>query len=239
MGIDLIIDSHVHVGAPPSEADPKNFVKLMKKSKIDKAVVFRYIYNEPTIEGNRLMRDAVASFPEELVGFAWIDPNQETAVSEIKTTICEWNFKGLKLHLEMSPAPIEKLREVFAIAERLSIPICVHMGQDFSSMEILCKEYNTPVIIAHLGTGVYCLETNRLEKAIALARNKNVYLETSGNTYPFIEYATKKISASKIIFGSDFPHEHPLVIARAVELLNLPEKEESLILGENIEQLIK
>lgn|GEM_PF-5813865 len=53
----------------------------------------------------------------------------------------------------------------------------------------------------------------------------NVYLETSGNTYFFIDRAVKTLGPSKVIFGSDFPHEHPLVLVRSIELLNLSPKE--------------
>ncbi|MFX1520212.1 MAG: amidohydrolase, partial [Promethearchaeota archaeon] len=59
-----------------------------------------------------------------------------------------------------------------------------------------------------------------------------------GNTFFFIEYAVKRLSPSKIIFGSDFPHEHPLVLVKAIELLELSNKDKNLILGENICRLI-
>ena len=39
----MIIDAHVHVGGPPPEAEPENFVKLIYKSRIDKSIICRYI----------------------------------------------------------------------------------------------------------------------------------------------------------------------------------------------------
>lgn len=139
----------------------------------------------------------------------------------------------------MNPAPLSKLREVFKEAENLSIPVCIHLGEDFECIDTLSREFNVPIIIAHLGTGVYRLEIDRLKKAIALAKHDNVYLETSGNTYPFVDYVARALDASKIILGSDFPHEHPVVSAKIVQLLELSANDKKLILGQNIKKILR
>jgi predicted TIM-barrel fold metal-dependent hydrolase len=235
----LIIDSHVHVGGPPAEAEPNKFVQLMEKSKIDKAIIFRYLYNQPTSTSNKLIRFVVEKYPKHFIGFAWINPNEKTAALEVRTAVNKWNLKGLKLHLEMNPAPISKLREVFTEAENLSIPICVHLGEDFACIEKLSQEFKVPVIIAHLGTGVYRLDLERLKKSIELAKLGNIYLETSGNTYPFVDYAVRSLGAFKIILGSDFPHEHPLISAKIVQLLELSPRNKELILGLNMQKILE
>lgn len=229
----------MHIGGAPAEAEPHRFVKFMDKNKIDKSVVFRYFYNEPTAVGNKFIQAAVEKHPNYYIGFAWINPNEETAAKEIRTAVTEWQLKGLKLHLEMNPSPIAKLREVFKEAENLSIPICIHLGEDFECIDVLSREFNVPIIIAHLGTGVYRLDIERLKKAIALAKHDNVYLETSGNTYPFVDYAAKAVDASKIVMGSDFPHEHPLVSVKIVQLLEFSTHDKELILGLNIKKILK
>jgi len=234
----LIVDSHVHIGGPPAEAEPEKFVELMDKSGIDKAIVFRYFYNEPTTESNKYIHTVVAKYPDHYVGFAWINPNEKTAVEELRLAVTEWQLEGVKLHLEMNPAPLSRLREIFREAQQLSIPIIIHMGDDFESMNSLSQEFNVDVIIAHLGTGVYRLEIERLKKAIVLAEHENVFLETSGNTYPFVDYAVRALGASKVILGSDFPHEHPLVCVKTVELLDLSVKEKDLILGQNVRRIL-
>lgn len=234
----MIIDSHVHLGGPPAQAEPAAFAELMQKSNIEKAIIFRYFYNEPTLSGNKYIQSVVKKHPAQYIGFAWIDPNAKDAVKEIKIATVDWHLKGIKLHLEMHPSPTANLREVFAEAERLSIPICIHLGDNFNQIKVLAREFKVNIIIAHLGTGVYRLEIERLQKAIDLAKNRNVYLETSGNTYPFVDYAVKALGPSKIIFGSDFPHEHPLVVAKTVQLLELPNSDEELILRGNIQKIV-
>jgi predicted TIM-barrel fold metal-dependent hydrolase len=232
----LIVDSHVHIGGPGAESD--DFVQLMEKSKIDKAIIFRYFYDQPTSASNKFIQSVVEKYPKHFVGFAWINPNDDTAVSEVRIAVNEWNLKGLKLHLEMNPSPISNLRAVFTEAENLSVPICVHLGEDFTCIGELSQEFNVPVIIAHLGTGVYRLNSDRLGKAIELARSGNVYLETSGNTYPFVDSAVRSLGASKIILGSDFPHEHPLVSVEIVKLLDVSAYDKELILSLNVQKIL-
>ena len=235
----MIIDSHVHIGAPPKEADPKNFAKLMQNSSIKKAVIFRYFYDKPTTFGNRYISSVIEKYPKWYIGFAWINPNDKTAAKELKTAILKWKLKGVKLHLEMHPTPTEKLQKIFNVAEKYNIPVCTHLGNDFNQIETLSKEYKTKIIIAHLGTGVYCLDINRLKKAIKLAKNENVFLETSGNTYPLVYYAINELGPTKIILGSDFPHEHPLVSVKIIELLNISNEEKDLVLQKNISQILE
>lgn len=71
-----------------------------------------------------------------------------------------------------------------------------------------------------------------------MAKRVNVYLETSGNTYPFVDYAIGSLGASKIVLGSDFPHEHPLVSVKIVQLLELSVYDKELILGLNIQKIL-
>jgi len=237
-GIKLIIDSHVHLGGPPKEAEPKTFAKLMKASKIEKAIIFRYFYEKPTVFSNRYISSVIKKFPNQYLGFAWVNPNEKTAPKELEESVTKWKLKGVKLHLEMHPTPLEKLRKIFNIAEKYSIPICIHLGNDFNQIKLLSKEFKVKLIIAHLGTGVYCLDINRLKKAIELAEDKKIFLETSGNTYPLVNYALKALNPSKLIMGSDFPHEHPLVSVKIIDLLNLSDENKELILQKNISKII-
>lgn len=234
----MIIDAHVHVGRTIADAEPENFVNLMDKCKINKAIIFRYFYNKPTLEANRYIQSIVDQFPRHFIGFAWINPNDKEATNELKYTTTELRLKGVKLHLEMNPTPLSKLRRVFKEAQALEIPLIIHMGENFDCIDVLSKEFNIDIIIAHLGTGVFRLNKTRLEKAVSLAMHPNIYLETSGNTYPFVKQAVESLGASKLIYGSDFPHDHPLVSAKIVQLLELSPLEKELILGKNIERII-
>ena len=77
-----------------------------------------------------------------------------------------------------------------------------------------------------------------MKKAIELAKDKKIFLETSGNTYPLVYYALKALNPTKLIMGSDFPHEHPLVSVKIIDLLNLSDENKELILQKNISKII-
>lgn len=211
----------------------------MKKSNIDKAIIFRLFYNKPTKDSNQYTSSVSQQYPNFFIGFAWVNPNDKTAAKELENSILYWKLKGVKLHLEMHPTSLKNLKKIFNITEKYNIPVITHLGDDFDQIETLSKEYKTKIIIAHLGTGVYNLDINRLNRAIALANNDNVFLETSGNTYPLVDYAIKKLNPKKIILGSDFPHEHPLISTKIIEILDISDQEKDQILFKNILKILE
>ena len=54
-----------------------------------------------------------------------------------------------------------------------------------------------------------------------------------------VDYALKALNPTKLIMGSDFPHEHPLVSVKIIELLNLSDQNKDLILQKNISQILE
>ena len=122
----------------------------------------------------------------------------------------------------------------------LFFPICLHSYKAFPNKpkwvfyNIIYSPFLAQVVLDKEG-----LILNRLNKAINLANNKNVFLETSGNTYPLVDYATKKLDSKKIILGSDFPHEHPFISTKIIELLDISEQEKDQILYKNILRILE
>ena len=232
----LIVDAHAHIGGPPPEIEPDNFVSFMVECGIDKAVVCRYVEAESIWDGNEVVGLAVKKYPEKLIGFFWVKPEDERIRQDIKIAIDEWGFMGLKVHLETHETTIDRLKLIYNEAHRFKIPIYIHIGEDYKSLDKLCQNFKeVNVILGHLGTGVYRLDLKRLEKSLRLGeKHDNLYLETSGNTYPFVRKAVEVLGPEKIVFGTDLPHTHPLVEMRMIELLKLSKKEENLIFAENI-----
>lgn len=232
----MIIDAHAHIGGPPPELEPDNLVSFMEECGIDKAIICRYVEAESIWAGNKVVGLAIRKYPKKLIGFFWVKPEDEKIHQDIKLAVDEWGFMGLKVHLEMQETTIDKLRLIFNEAERFQIPIYIHIGEDYETISKLCNEFKqVNVILGHLGTGVYRLDPKRLDKSLRLGeKHGNLYLETSGNTYPFVRKAVEVLRPEKIVFGTDIPHTHPLVEVKMIELLNLSKKEENLIFAENI-----
>lgn len=231
----MTIDAHAHIGGPPPEIEPENFVKLLDRCKIDKAIVCRYLEGKPLWDGNELVASAVNVHPDRIIGFLWLDPNAKNIRDDIEKAI-RLRFKGIKIHLEIHPTSMKKLSSVFVTAIEHGMPIYAHLGDDFEVIDELCQNYqDIDLIVGHLGTGVYNLDPKRLEKSLLLAeKHKNIFLETSGNTYPFVKRAVNRVGADKIVFGTDVPHTHPLVELKMIEILELPKIEEEKILSRNI-----
>ena len=224
----------------PPEIEPDNFVSFMEECGIDKAVVCRYVEGESIWIDNEVVGLAVKKYLGKLIGFFWVKPEDEKVRQDIKLAVDEWGFMGLKVHLEMNEAAIDRFRLIFNETEQFQIPIYIHIGEDYESLDKLCHEFKeVNVILGHLGTGVYRLDPKRLEKSLRLSeKHNNLFLETSGNTYPFVRKAVEVLGPAKIVFGIDLPHTHPLVEVRMIELLNLSKKEENLIFADNIRKIL-
>jgi len=236
--VTQIIDSHVHIYGPPDDAEPAAFVELMRRYGIERSVAFRKVYGKPTMVGNEAIREAVERFPNELVGVVWVDAADPGACAEIDMAVTDWGFQGVKLHLEMEEPPAMAVRAACETAAGLDVPVIIHVGEEFDDLFPIAAETGATIVIAHLGTGVYNLVPQRLERAVELAEaNDNVFLETSGNVFYFIERAVGRLGPERVLFGSDFPHEHPAVAARAVEILDVSDAGKRLILRENARRL--
>jgi ketosteroid isomerase-like protein len=74
-----------------------------------------------------------ARFPDRLVAFCSFNPLKDYALDELARCAKNPHLKGLKLHFANSgvdvknPAHVEKLRSVFSAANKLELPIVVHV----------------------------------------------------------------------------------------------------------------
>lgn len=109
----------------------------------------------------------VQRYPQRLVGFCSVNPTRPYALAAIEHCARIGLRGGLKLHLANAqfhfddPAQIRKLRDVFAAADRLRMPILIHLRSDAvwdanRSVQIFMNQVlpaapDIPVQVAHLG----------------------------------------------------------------------------------------
>jgi uncharacterized protein len=109
----------------------------------------------------------VRLYPERLIGFCSINPTRSYALSAIKHCAHIGLTAGLKLHLANAqfkfndPVQIQSLRDVFAAADRLHMPILIHLRSDEvwdgkRSVQIFLDQVlpaapNIDVQVAHVG----------------------------------------------------------------------------------------
>jgi predicted TIM-barrel fold metal-dependent hydrolase len=146
--------------------------------------------------------EQAARHPDRLVAFCSVNPLREYAIEEVERCAAHAHLSGLKLHFGNSwvevkdPAHLARVREVFRSANRLSLPIVIHLwtgpayeseGREHAEIvlnHLLPAAPDVPVQIAHFGGGGPGYTDSALEvyaDAIAAgdARTKNLYFDVA------------------------------------------------------------
>lgn len=231
----MIIDAHAHV----TRADYGSADRLlgeMDTHGIDKAVLFpggmidvrkmtKYMTgSEPVNQDyipNDLVEELMAAQPDRFQGFYCINPNRAVNPAEELGQAVARGFSGLKL------APIvhrfsltsQAVRDLAQACGELDVPLYSHVvfspGASTEKFGLLAKEFpNTKFILGHMGFGPADVE------AVDLAfEHANVYLESSGGSYMIIKIALDRVGPGKLIYGSEFPMQHPQVELEKIRVL--------------------
>jgi hypothetical protein len=131
-------------------------------------------------------------------------------------------------------------REVCEAARRFRLPVIVDVVGRAYAIDKFAPHYrDVNFIIAHMGS---FLDDWRAQQLVVdqLTRHPNLYADTSGvRRFDYIVQAVRRAGPRKLIFGSDGPWLHPGLELYKIKLLGLPAEEEALILGGNIERLLR
>ena len=241
-----MLDFHTHV----DEAElygwfdpPEKLVPLLDDAGIDRAVVMTYVdlpgSNPAALE---YVAEAVARFPDRLVGFARLNPNYRVeAMAAVDRAVGELGFRGVKLHPTTTlahpagDATVELMRR----CGELGVPVLFHCGDDPyttpQAIEVGARQApQTAVVLGHMG-GYF-----HVDDAIAAAeRTSNLYLETSAMPYPGkIAEAVARLGPGRVVFGSDGPGCNPALEVRKIRILGLAAADEELVLGGTAARLL-
>lgn len=131
---------------PLRPVDAEALIKLLDEADIERAVIMSvaYFFESPLIPAAR--RSAaklraendwtvaqIARHPGRLVGFCGINPLAEQALVEMQRCKQQLGMTGLKLHFGNSnvdvekPADLARMKEIFATANRLGMPVATHL----------------------------------------------------------------------------------------------------------------
>jgi len=238
--------------APPtSPIDASQLIALLDTAGIRRAAVLSvaYIWGSParTIENeyekvrveNDWTAQQVGRFPDRLVGFCGVNPLKDYALQEVKRCAGIPQLRaGLKLHMGNSvvdygnPRHIERLKEIFRLANDSRMAIVVHMRASFSQKlsygraearifltEVVPAAPDVPIQIAHLAGGGAPADPAADEaltvfvEAIAAGdpRTRNMYFDVTGVAQPtasderraLIARQVRQIGLQRILYGSD------------------------------------
>ncbi|HWO70029.1 MAG TPA: amidohydrolase family protein [Actinomycetota bacterium] len=243
----MIIDFHTHV----DEAElfgwidpPEKLVPLLDEAAIDRAVVMTYV-DLPGVNPRALayLADAVARFPDRLIGFVRLNPNhRREARAILREAVEDLNFRGVKLHptTTLANPADEPTIELLRACGDLGVPVLFHCGDDpYTTPQVIAagaaRAPDTAVVLGHMGGYFHVAE------AIEMAeRHPNLYLETSAMPYPArIAEAVRRCGPERVLFGSDGPGCNPRLEVEKVRMAGLPAEEERLVLGGNAAVMLR
>lgn len=207
-----IIDIHSHFGATSSGEVPdvSELRKDLDKFGISK-VGLSCLSGISTREQNDLIYELMKSNPDLIEGYAFINPKDENALSEIDLCLGKYGMNGVKFHSWKQgyyPDNRPELYEIFKLIESYGVHVQMHVGTAPLSTPYIWGEYakqfpNINFVFTH--TGYYEFGMSSIEVA---SKTKNVWVETSGQMDPeILKYSVNKLGPERVVFGTDWPYK--------------------------------
>lgn len=219
---------------------------LLKKSKIDKAVVLSIATNA-TQQKN--VNDFAASINDNNTIFAFgsVFPDSPDALYELER-IKDMGLKGVKLHPDYQSfsADDEKMKPIYKKIGELGLITIFHAGQDYGfpppygatpeKMEKALSWFSSPVIAAHFG-GV-----GSGQEVLKHLCGKDIYFDTSFGYGTLPKYYAQEIinrhGADKILFGTDTPWHTAKMEMQLLDSLQISHADFEKITHKNAEKLL-
>lgn len=240
----MIIDCHCHAGSGDGLTGPwdtraplNDYLQRAKAAGIQRTVLFAAFHSNYATANKEVAR-IVASRPDWFYGFAFVHAARDRGrVHElVETAVRQYGFAGIKVHRHDAPIT----REVCDAARAFALPVLYDVTGEVAVCELLAQEYpDVNFIIPHLGSFA---DDWRAQLAVIdhLVRHPNIYADTAGvRRFDLLEQAVRRAGARKILFGSDGPWLHPGVELEKIKALRLPLLQENLILGGNLQNLLR
>ena len=211
--------AHERAGYPPPQPLlPETYLKAMEA--VDKAIVFGV---RGVATGARSPNDFTAEWvkhaPDKLIGFAAIDPTEETYLEEIDRCVSDLGLRGIKIYpmLGRYDPTDPAIFPLYEKAQRMGLPVLSHLGAQPSPRAML--KYSLPLLIDEIAQVfpdlkfimAHMAHPWQRDCALVLRKHPNVYADVSGGgvrqwqgweaLIGMIEWGV----TDKLLFGSDFP----------------------------------
>ncbi|MBM3143177.1 MAG: amidohydrolase [Chloroflexi bacterium] len=238
-------------------ATAEEVVASMDEHEIDKSVILNlgWVSHELCVETNDYILEAIARYPERLIGFCVIQPlagdkalkelercarNGVKGIGEMRPDVQDFDLKDSSV---MKPVIETAVKHNLIFLTHASEPV----GHQYFGKGNITPEAIYPfilnfpdlkVVCAHWGGGLpfYALMP---EVAEALG---NVYFDTAATPFLYKPQIFQQIAdiagSDKILFGSDYPLLSPKRIIDQLESTGLSQKDKAKILGGNAQRLL-
>jgi uncharacterized protein len=215
-------------------ADPLEALNA-EDSAVDKAIVlgFRSKYLEASVPNDYIAK-YVSQDPERLIGFAGIDPTEESALEDLIIAHEQLKMRGVSVSpggQDFHPTDTRAMR-LYEQAAILKMPVVFHSGglmtgqskleysRPFLLDEIARSFPSLPIVVAQMGQPWID------ETIVLIGKHANVYADVSGllirpwPAYNALVSAYQYGVMEKLLFGSDYPYTKPSDCINALYCIN-------------------
>src|SRR3954462_1690190 len=250
-----IIDYHQHLVSPAfapiaklPERDGRPLLRELDAAGIRKAVVLSVGYSFaderkklPDPDGltraeNDWTSGQIVAAGGRLIGFCSANPLRDAALAELARCLALPGMKGIKLHFGNGGITLRdsthaaRVAEVFSLAERLRVPVLVHMrargGLNYGAEDarvfldkIVPVAPSIEIVVAHFGGSGpgYPAQADEVMAVFGAAaerkdpRMRNLYfdvativaVETTRDEAALVARRVRQVGASRVLYGSD------------------------------------
>jgi len=247
-----VIDSHAHIthahGTGASRvamtaSDATAVVQRNRKLGVQQTCVSAWtaIWGDYEM-GNLDTLQAMKVFPEEIIGYASMDPSYVTDwQKEIRFYHEENGFLGLKPYHPMTRIPYDDPRYEpwYAYADQRQLFVLWHYSDNFTAeVKKIAPLYpGATFLLAHSGTSWKVARQH-----VDLAKEfDNVTLEITFTSVieGIIEFMVRELGSERVLYGSDAPMRDPYPQFGWVAFADLTEQEKENILGLNMKKILQ
>ena len=217
-----IIDSHGHLGVSKLSGHAiteNDLLQAMEEHSVDMTLVMPHAITDDTVTAHDAVADLCQRHPERFRGIVNLSPlwdeadYRETATRYVR----DLGFVGIKLNpMQHLTSPLmANADKVFRAGAELGVPVIIHTGLGAPwSLPALCippaRRYpNLPIVLAHAGFAIYTDEAY-----VAASECPNIYLDPSWCMIGSLQFFVRELGAERIMFGSDWPSNVPVELAK-------------------------
>ncbi|HEY9389975.1 MAG TPA: amidohydrolase family protein [Mycobacteriales bacterium] len=243
-----VFDFHAHLAAGPDAL--RRLLETMDQHGIQRAVVVaggavgpdelsRQIVEGGHVEDdadNEAVLSSCRQAEDRLVPFYFANPHREP--DEYRR--CAGAFRGLKLAPAVHGVPLTDARVtgLVEVAAQLGHPVylhCLHRA-GFGVRDLVTVATGFAQVNFVLGhAGVVNLDWHAVN---LIAPHANVFFETSGGYTSVSAVALRRLGPTRVVFGTEYPLQHPAVELAKLDALDLPEETWRQVAWANARRLI-
>ncbi len=246
-----VIDAHAHISekghsdniiAFMPNSDAAGVVERNRRIGVDITCVSSWIGIWTDYKrGNQITHQAIVDFPQNIIGYATLDPNDvQDWSAELKRCYEDYSLKGIKPYFPRNRIPYNssKYEPWFKYGHDYHLFALMHFSDNFmAEMEELASKYpEISFLLAHSG-----MTYETMKKHVELARKfKNVFCEITYTsvTNAVIEHMVREIGSEKVIYGSDTAMRDPIPQFGWLAYADISESDKRNILGRNMRKII-